>query len=153
MNQLIRDLSWVFSNECDNMDTKVSTILQNSCLTPDDYKQWVKFNASHYTYSTIYKNDDYELLLLTWLPYQETMKHPHLSRDNTPSHCWYKILTGKMHEFIFCNECKSIDENVHTTGDVVFIHDSIGKHKMVNDVHLTISLHVYAPPLRSQNYK
>lgn len=155
MNKLIENLSQAFA-KC-NLDgdldkvNMISNILKNIHLEPDDYKQWVHTNDSHYTYSVIHRDDDYELLLLIWLPYQQTIKHPHLSWDNNiHSDCWYKILKGEIDEYVFCkNNSEDFIKNNRKLNDVAYIHDSIGQHKMINDAHLTISLHVYSPFLRS----
>lgn len=150
MENLITNLSDIFTTQQgQDRVQSILNVLETTHLSINDYIRWVKHPpAAHYSYSTIYSNDDYELLLLTWLPFQRTNTHPHLSRDGQDSQCWYKIIKGEMDEYIFYNN-DEIKKNRLKTNHVSYIHNSIGKHKMANDERLSISLHVYSPPLRT----
>ena len=109
-------------------------------------------------------NELYTLLLLCWSPGQASPIH-----DHPCDGCWMRVVHGQVCESrykevkhdSFSSDDDSSSTNWNTTisplkcthsetytqGQVAFINDSIGFHKISNPTsELTMSLHLYCPP-------
>ncbi len=89
------------------------------------------------------KKDLYDMFLIRWDPHCHTSIHNHPHGD-----CIMNILNGYIIEQRFqnsetCNEIKKLYE-----GDVSFMSDSLGLHRIINDNEThSYSLHIYSPPI------
>ena len=103
------------------------------------------FSSNNYKKNLIYRNKDYELFLICWMPGQISKIHNH--SDNG---CVFKILEGVMTEFRYDTKnlklIEKIDYNNKTTE---FISNETAYHKFGNlGITPSVSLHLYSPPLQ-----
>jgi len=143
---------------------EIKEILSNYTSNPNNEQDWRQYcfpNDIHYTRNLIFANDSFELMILYWKGSQETRIHNH-----SASRCWMAPLSGEVSESVYIpylppgekavedpNVCPDLiitEKSVHKVGDVGFIEDDIGLHKLGN--HFTdkdaITLHLYSPPIR-----
>jgi len=100
---------------------------------------WIKYisNTNSYSKSMIYKNDKYELLLISWKKDTETNYHNHPKNG-----CYLKVTEGKLLEI---NKIKNeISYNLLTPNNYGFKkHNEYHKIIALEDSY---SLHLYSPP-------
>ena len=108
-----------------------------------NFSNWEKYiKTCHDTYyrNLVFKNNDFEILVISWLPGQKTPIHSHPQNG-----CIMKILDGQLCETKITKDNKSITNYIKN--DTSYIHDSIGKHVISNESdNLAVSLHIYSPP-------
>jgi cysteine dioxygenase len=105
-----------------------------------NFNSFIKTDNSNYCRNTIFRNDQFEILILSWLPGQKTSIHYHPNNG-----CLMKILKGQLHETKFTNN--AVIEEIYKQNDTSYIHNDIGKHIIYNNSKdLTVSLHIYSPP-------
>jgi cysteine dioxygenase len=112
-----------------------------SSYNSTDWKQYVAFNKEDYKKNLVYRDNNFEMFVVCWLPYQETKIHNHSENG-----CLLKILEGNMVEEIYDKNFVLRENNNLIKDNVRYIDDSIGIHKMKNNEENTISLHIYSPP-------
>ena len=104
-----------------------------------NWRKFVKFNKKTYNKTTLFSNDNYELVIISWLPHQHTKLHLHPKNG-----CLMKILYGELNE-IRHNQSKIL-ENKYKSNDISYMHDKFGKHIISNiNSKPAISLHLYSP--------
>ncbi|KAF5096178.1 hypothetical protein D0Z03_001669 [Geotrichum reessii] len=97
------------------------------------------------------------LLVLVWNPGKGSMIHDHAN-----AHCVMKILQGQLVETLYDwpeaadsenqqkqeNAMRVIKETTLNTGDVAYMSDTLGLHRMANPDSTVpaVSLHLYTPP-------
>lgn len=107
----------------------------------NDWNQYVKFNYDSYNRNTIFKNNNYEMVIITWLPEQETKFHTHPSNG-----CLFKMLQGSLNEQLLLTN-GIIKLNNFKYNNISYIDNNIGKHKIINTSNdIAVSLHIYSPP-------
>lgn len=106
-----------------------------------DWEKYIKTCHDNYHRNLVYRNSDFEILVISWLPGQKTPIHSHPENG-----CIMKVLKGQLCETkITQNDKKFI--NTYCKNDTSYIHNSIGKHIISNDSdNLAVSLHIYSPP-------
>ena len=115
----------------------------------DDWKKYMVKNVNTYNRQLVIKNENIEILILTWLPGQESPIHGH--PDNG---CILKVLKGELNEEIYDNLQQNIDNvqspintNIHKNNSVSYMHNDKGYHKIKNNsAEIACSLHIYSPP-------
>ena len=120
-------------------------------LQPCDWAPYALFDdAKNYTRNLIATDDiSYALLLLCWNPGRESKIH-----DHPCDGCWLTILEGQIQETRYeypSNEndpLVCVADEIFSQGQVAFIDDSIGLHKVGNpsDNVRASTLHLYSPP-------
>ena len=104
---------------------------------------WLKYysiNKNIYNKNIIYKDKDFELVLITWLPNQSTKLHKHPQNG-----CLMKILSGSLYEIKF-KDNNIIGFSDHYKNSISYIDNEYGEHKIKNKTdNITISLHLYSP--------
>jgi len=92
--------------------------------------------------------DNFTLMLLCWNPRKESPVHNHAG-----SECFVRIIRGTVCETKYemptsgCDALKVSGQCKATAGDVTFMNDSLGLHKIGNDTdEPVITLHCYLPP-------
>jgi len=160
----VKDL-FASKNKGDVGIEEIKQLLQNYANSDneEDWRQYCFSNDIHYTRNLILSDDNFELMILYWKPGQETRIH-----DHAASRCWAGTLYGETAESVYIPyrapgepDEATIDPNVcpdfiisskivHKVGDVGFIEDVIGVHKLGNNSHErdAITLHLYSPPIR-----
>ena len=114
--------------------------------------RFANFSDKCYTRNTIFRNDQFEALLLCFIPNQKTSIH-----DHNGSACGVKIIQGTGRETRFSRDefgalhFEGTDELPE--GGVVGSYDE-DKHELANEsaTDPMITLHIYAPPLKQVGY-
>jgi predicted metal-dependent enzyme (double-stranded beta helix superfamily) len=132
--------------------THYNSVLQNFDFDAIDFKSFESWASEKYTRNCLYKDEQFELLLLCWDAGQETSIHDHDGED-----CWVYVLSGEMEE-LFYSQNKSnclIQENSRyiLPHQLSFMNDRIGFHKLRNcSQGKSVSLHVYAKPIEQCHF-
>lgn len=104
----------------------------------DDYVKGVRIDHKKYHRHVVYKNDELEMVIITWAPNQQSGFHGH------PGECIYRVLRGDILE-----ELEEVDGknkvSILSPGDCGYIDNSIGRHNMYSQ-YGAVSLHIYSPP-------
>lgn len=81
-------------------------------------------------------------MVLVWSPFRHSPVH-----DHSGSACYVKVIKGCITETIYHEEPENKEKRCLKEGDVGFISDDIGIHKMENEGNdWAISVHMYTPP-------
>ncbi len=134
----------------DQVASQLTCLLKSHPLRESDWQPYALFDGGRYTRNLIALGEDerFGLMVLAWGPGQASPIH-----DHAESHCVMKILQGHLKESLFRKTegklalCK---ETVLGEGEVAYIHDRIGWHRVANctgDGKGAVSLHLYAPPI------
>ncbi|WP_298760893.1 cysteine dioxygenase family protein [uncultured Psychroserpens sp.] len=123
-----------------------NAILNNFNFNSIDFKPFESWSQQKYTRNCLYRDVNFEVILLCWEKGQETVIHGHDGED-----CWVYLLEGEMEEVFFNVE----DQHLRKVGSqkvlphqLTFMNDNIGFHKLKNSYEgKSISLHVYAKPI------
>jgi cysteine dioxygenase len=109
----------------------------------NDYLQYVTINPHHYHRSKVFENDFFEIYIITWNTYQRSQFH-----DHSENGCYAIVLQGELTEEITDNDNSVTTITTQKEGDVTFIANDIGLHRISNpsSTNIAISLHVYSPP-------
>jgi cysteine dioxygenase len=136
MNRIIRSLRSNYNN------------LENSkhilhSYNSNDWKKYVNYYKETYMKNLIYKDKNIEMLLLCWLPGQQSKIHNHPKNG-----CLMKILQGNIKEITYDQyNGKILTKNLCPTNYVGYIDDSKCVHKMINNTeNKCVTLHIYSPP-------
>ena len=62
-----------------------------------------------------------------------------------------KVLEGQINQHLFTSDVKFIKQIVNKEGNVSYIDNNIGLHKIINGDNKAVSLHIYSPPLYKGN--
>jgi len=111
------------------------------------FEAFESWSEGQYTRNCIFKNEEFELILICWDRNQETSIHNHDGED-----CWVYIIEGEIEEVFYNFEdngkLKKLRSQIVTNGTTSFINDKIGLHKLRNNSDAkTKSLHLYAKPI------
>jgi len=142
------------------------TVYRRVRFEESDWAPYALFDSSrNYTRNLIATDHEtFTLLLLCWNPNRESPIH-----DHPCDGCWMKVCRGQVQECryvdndspIYANEeekreekgtsLQCISNQTASEGDIVFIQDSLGYHKIGNPskTTLAVSLHLYAPPFQT----
>jgi cysteine dioxygenase len=105
-----------------------------------NWRDYINLNKKKYSKECVFKNNDYELFVISWLPKQHTQLHLH--PDNG---CIMRIVYGELNEIIIDNN--DVKENHYYKNNNSFMSNEYGKHIISNiNNKLAISLHLYSPP-------
>jgi len=135
MNNIIKILNCNRNNIKKNMNG-----FKNMLKLNIDWTKYAKIDENNYNKNCIYKDEDFEITVITWYKNQSTNMHKHPSNG-----CLMKVLLGSLTEQKFLSD-NSISINTLNTNDISYIHDKYAKHKIYNNNNLSVSLHIYSPP-------
>jgi len=130
--------------------------------TQKDWQKYCFFSDLHYTRNLVTTNDKFELILLCWKACQGSRIHNHSGSD-----CWMSVVQGPMIESLYtkiadgqvlceaehpsepgvCPELRLEAVNTFHQGDVGYIHDGIGLHRVQCGLCDGVTLHLYSPPI------
>ena len=142
-------ISNLFLDLCDSAPSEFEEHLKVHNI---DYKTLIPFASwsnEKYTRICLRKNDACELILLCWMPGQETAVH-----DHNNQYCQIYFLKGEFEERIFSKdnleECE-ISKNVKA-GDFTDMNHTHKMHKLKNVSHdVAMTLHYYTNPIENCN--
>ncbi|MCB0383011.1 MAG: cysteine dioxygenase family protein [Psychroserpens sp.] len=122
-------------------------LLKNFNFDNINFKSFESWSSKKYTRNCIYKDNQFELILLCWNEGQETSIHNHDGED-----CWVYILEGELEEFFYTIDSSNYLREERTKklkpNELSFMNDKIGLHKLRNKFKgKSISLHLYAKPI------
>ena len=120
-----------------------------------DYIDYIHKDTNKYYRNIVMKNRNIELVVITWSKGQSTCFHSH------PGECIFKVLENEITEELLKNTPDSSNTantpdttnltnttnttNVYNTGDIGYIDNSIGTHRMLSS-NDSVTLHIYYPP-------
>ncbi|XP_067143026.1 cysteine dioxygenase type 1 [Centruroides vittatus] len=150
LDELIHELHRVF--ESDNVNIEyVHDIMTSYKSNSKEWIKYAKFDRHRYTRNLVDAgNGKFNLMILAWAEGQGSSIH-----DHSDSHCFMKILDGKLLESKFQwpqdsenSEMVCSGETILNLNEVAYINDSIGLHRVENPSHseVAVSLHLYCPP-------
>lgn len=93
-----------------------------------------------YNKTILYRNTKFEIILISWDKNVCTNIHSHPENG-----CLMNILEGNLIEDIYKKD-NYLKRNIYNKGDISYIHDSLGYHKIYNKDQYSYSLHIYSPP-------
>lgn len=154
LNELIELIYEAFATDEVNIDY-VHTIMRNYKGNMKEWAPFVKFQPNKYTRNLVDAgNGKFNLMILCWAESQGSSIHNHMN-----SHCFMKCIQGSLLETKYAwpkdqqeeNEDHPMEILTRTElkeGDVAYINDSIGLHRVENPSHTNtaITLHLYVPP-------
>ncbi len=124
-------------------------------LSLADVQEYVRFKPDTYNRQSIRKTANYELLVLSWQPGQQSSIHCH-----SGSRGWMLNIQGCVVEYLYqlCQQGDEIslqDERKSQCYQATwsYIDDKRGAHRIaVEGSTPAVTLHLYAPPIESCNY-
>ena len=126
-----------------------SQLLTNFDVSTIDFEPYKTWSIERYTRNCLYKDADFELIILCWEKGQQTPIHGHNGQD-----CWVLLLEGGMEEIFFSmgddNRLTVCGAQFVVPNQVTFMNDGQGFHQLKNDAHgRSVSLHFYAKPIEN----
>ncbi|KAJ7994364.1 hypothetical protein DPEC_G00265090 [Dallia pectoralis] len=153
LDDLIKVLHNIFESDNINVE-EVQTIMEAYDSNPKEWKKFAKPDQFRYTRNLVDEgNGKFNIMVLCWGEGHGSSIH-----DHTNSHCFMKMLQGKLKETRFDwpkektkGEMVQKSEKVLDENKCVYINDSIGLHRVENPSHTecSVSLHIYSPPFES----
>jgi predicted metal-dependent enzyme (double-stranded beta helix superfamily) len=127
-------------------DDPVARLFRRSELPTEDWLKYAIFNDDKpYTRNLISTdNETYTLLVLCWNPEKESPIHDHPSDG-----CWLQVLDGGINEVRYDKELSTIADLDYSNGELSYITDNIGYHKISSNKKRAVTLHLYAPPFET----
>lgn len=101
----------------------------------DDWKKYIK-ETDFYEKNLIYRNDIYEIFLISWNKDSKTKFHNHPKNG-----CLLKILEGTL------IESYSISSNITELNPNDISHINHNMYHSITSINNSYSLHIYSPPL------
>ena len=134
--------------------TEIETLLSQITIRKQDYQKFTMEDFKSYSRTSIASSAFAELLVLTWMPAQESPIHDHAS-----SNCGIRVLEGKLTETTY-----QAVENIEGVAEMISVSDwstgIVGSsslatiHKVTNQTdERLVSLHLYSPPLLREDMK
>lgn len=124
----------------------VQRLLESYDSSTEDYMRYCFFDKGRaYTRNLVSTdNKSYTLMLLCWNSGKESPIHDHPCNG-----CWLKVLKGQVRETRYKEEggsLRSFYSEVAKEGEVAYMHDCMGYHKVGADTVDSVTLHLYSPP-------
>ena len=145
----IQSLDELVSSLSEGERTKYSNILTSTSLSMSDLEALGSWSDESYTRNCVFKNDDFELILLCWEKDQITPIHDHGGEE-----CWVYFLNGEFKELIYkedeSGKFVQTKETYVDPGAVTYMVDFMGFHNLKNvSGKRSMTLHVYANPIKT----
>lgn len=158
LDMLIEKLHLLFSDDRVNVDD-VQCAMESYIPVYTEWSKYAHFDPHRYTRNLVDTgNGKFNLILLCWGEGHGSGVH-----DHADAHCWMKVMDGVLCENLYdwpenlgmselphesFQAMKPRVVNEYKTGEVAYINDSIGLHRVENNSHsnTAASLHLYSPP-------
>eukprot|EP00744_Colponema_vietnamica_P003009 GILI01004661.1.p1 GENE.GILI01004661.1~~GILI01004661.1.p1 ORF type:complete len:234 (+),score=37.46 GILI01004661.1:63-764(+) len=136
----------------DHMFDAVTDLLERYDSSLGDWKKYAYFDEGRYTRNLVATDQKtYTLILLCWAKGQGSPVH-----DHPCDGCFVRVVDGAIRETryenkIGCGTLREISCKQFQEGQVTYITDDLGLHKMENpnSDKETVTLHLYTPPFQS----
>jgi cysteine dioxygenase len=106
----------------------------------NDWKKYVNFEENKYFRNSIFKNDNIEIVIISWNNSQYSGFHNHPEYG-----CILKVLDGEIIEQTTINNI--YHNNILKKNSIGFQQGKFGIHNIINKNNKSVSLHVYSPPI------
>ena len=142
---------------CCSLTIQVKALMEAYDASLGEWKRYQFWDETkHYTRNLIATDhENFTLMLLCWTKGKGSPVHSHAG-----SECWLRVVQGHAREVKYAWPEEEEEEaplevtfdEIHPAGEVTFIDDSIGLHKVESaqkgddDEDRFVSLHLYAPP-------
>lgn len=148
MNRLIKHLDTYFTHKPTNLKNFIP-IFQEHFKTEDfnNSKRITPISRDKYIRKTIFNNANYEIVEIYWGENSTTTIH-----DHPPQGCLYKLLNGKLLEEVYDNNKKKNTDVRIVPGELKYIDNTVGFHKITNTGYKSRSIHIYSPPFNKYLY-
>jgi len=151
LDELIEELHVLFSGESVNVD-QIYALMRSYKSNPAEWRKYAVFDQHKYTRNLVNAgNGKFNLMILCWGEGHGSSIH-----DHADSHCFMKMLDGKLTELRYDWPSESQENEtlvpcakaILDHNDVCYINDSLGLHRVENSSHTdpAVSLHLYCPP-------
>lgn len=123
-----------------------SNILKHTQIT--DYEKYANHKKGTYTRNLLYKNNIFDVYILTWDSKFKCKIHDHASNG-----CYLKVLKGNLKENIYDDKFNIIKTSTFKENMVSHMTNDIGYHDIENEGEdYSVSLHIYSPPNHKTKY-
>ncbi|KAL0979802.1 hypothetical protein UPYG_G00189920 [Umbra pygmaea] len=153
LHDLIKVLHKIFESDNINVE-EVQNIMEAYDSNRKEWEKFAKFDPYRYTRNLVDEgNGKFNLIILCWGEGHGSSIH-----DHTNSHCFMKVLQGKLKETQFewpdkktHGEMVQKSERILEENRCAYINDSLGLHRVENPSHAeqSVSLHLYSPPFET----
>ncbi len=149
LRAIYRQKEWTWEEK----KTAIFSLLNRLNLTTDEVNKYTYWDGEKpYTRNLVHTDhENYTLLMLCWNPGKESSIHNHPCDG-----CFINTIRGCIRETRYevheeRNEIRRSQVKFFNEGQVSFMHDSIGLHKIGNPNKDTgsVTLHLYTPPFKS----
>ncbi|NBX81640.1 hypothetical protein EBQ90_00920 [bacterium] len=135
----------------DFVSEKVDEFLKSRTFSEDAFLPFIHFRDDTYGRNLVYRNEFFELAVLTWLPQHRTPIHDHANQR-----CWMLVEAG---ELTFKNYHPPTSDSaglrplgkseVLKKGSPIYIDDDLAVHAITNaSKKPAVSVHLYAGPIK-----
>jgi hypothetical protein len=142
----------------------IDHFLLSNRVEQEDFIPFIYFREETYCRNLVFRNDYFELLVLTWLPQQSTPIY-----DLSGERCWMVVQSGELTVQKYCmlpkaNSNLGISREFETSqkgevravgapqarraGDIVYADDNLSLHSICNTAKKpAVSIHLHAGPI------
>lgn len=119
--------------------------LKDVVLGCSDWNKYVQFSSDKYYRQLISRNNDIDILVISWNTNQISGSHDHPANG-----CIMYVVQGALEEDIYIRDTNNnlimTKTNKISSGEISFIQGSSGIHNIRNGDKLSVSIHIYSPP-------
>ncbi|MEM6567093.1 MAG: cysteine dioxygenase family protein [Planctomycetota bacterium] len=125
---------------------RVAALLRAYAANEESWRSYEVYASETYSRNLLWRDDDFEMLLLCWGEGHESPIHDHAGQQ-----CWMAVLDGELEEVHFQVEDGELTQGrvkSFSAGGVAFIHDDIALHLIRPRAGTRgVSLHLYSDPI------
>lgn len=126
-----------------------NAILKNFDFESIDFSLYESWSNERYTRNCLFRDENFELILICWQKGQGTAVHGHDGED-----CWVYLLDGEIDEVYFkindSDDLQEVGSHKVIPNQLTFMNDKVGFHKLENCCEgKSMSLHLYAKPIEN----
>ena len=128
------------------------SILKSMEIDTDEFDEFVTWEGDNYTRNSIYRSEEFELILLCWNPGDETPIHSHDGQK-----CWVYQVSSTIEEERYEKDSHGNPSLTHKQsleeGALTYMDDRMGYHVLANRSERRAStLHLYMRPIDNCEY-
>ncbi|WP_055107120.1 cysteine dioxygenase [Paenibacillus ihumii] len=120
-------------------------MIRTAEISERDVEPYRHFHASSYGRNLVFTCEKFEIILMCWREGQESAIHDHSQSD-----CILRCISGRFEELVYTlepsNKLRHVQSRIIEAGDISYINNDLGLHKIRNSVHgVSLALHFYFP--------